>query len=43
MKVEKMRAEIIEAVKTADEKVLLRIRKALTGGKGNENEIRLIT
>ena len=49
MKVEKMRAEIIETLKTADEKMLTRVYETMTGRvtqKGEENgevKIRLIT
>ena len=49
MKVDKMRAEIIETLKTADEKMLTRVYETITGRvtqKGEENgevKIRLIT
>ena len=49
MKVEKMRAEIIETLKTTDEKMLTRVYEVITGRiteKGEEDgevKIRLIT
>ncbi len=44
MKIEEMRAEIIETLKSADEKVLARVYEALTGRlteKGDKGEIKI--
>ena len=44
MKIEEMRSEIIETLKSADEKVLDRVYEALTGRlteKGDKGEIKI--